>query len=691
MGCGVFLRKDRQKVFDENYPPNILNSKFNQEPTNNTGYRSSIKKSAKPFSFPDNEKCYLFGINEKMEENILVFDSTTEKFSTHPIPQNLEIWNYSSALLLAPDKILITGGINKSYNEISKKVFMFNPVSNTCTILPLMNQGRYTHMSTFFEDKLYVLGGRAYGSDDVALLSHVEAYDQKNNTWLTIASMNKPRCTGFVCIYRQGIYVFGGYSGPLKRSKKIERYDKKKNQWELLNYKLHRGIECGLLISVKEDEVILIGGQIRTGPTKSVLAYDFSEKTVHFRSKMSNARVLQKGFLYKDILYIFGGDNSSLVEKASVNNWEWSDVPSAIFTSFVGLEHIEKFGHSSPPIYIQSTSKQPKVNKNEKIVLGENLSKQPNSSSDEIFYLFGTDEEPFIMEFNVTRMQVRNLPVPLSLRLYCYQSGVQLTDKEYFICGGIHHQMDQIMKTVYIYSTLTHSANELATMFKERYTFNCVYKNPYIYSLAGRTYGEDNEAILSNCERYSFNEKKWTQIAPLNQARCSAMAFILKNKVFIFGGYKGNGERESSIEVYNEFTNIWNKYEILIEEGIEASAIEIISDNKVLVLGGRGASGDSNKAFLLEKNDTNDECRVVDMGNIGSPRCLHKSYRVKNSKLNDYIMIFGGNDLKSVECYSMKKKKIEPSDGALKSLVDEFRLELELYISDIKLKRYLMI
>lgn len=34
--------------------------------------------------------------------------------------------------------------------------------------------------------------------------------------------------------------------------------------------------------------------------------------------------------------------------------------------------------------------------------------------------MFGTDDEPIIMEFNLTKELVTNRPVPLDLRLMCY-------------------------------------------------------------------------------------------------------------------------------------------------------------------------------------------------------------------------------------------------------------------------------
>jgi len=36
--------------------------------------------------------------------------------------------------------------------------------------------------------------------------------------------MSKKRCLGFVYVYKQFIFVLGGYTGNMKRSKKIERY-----------------------------------------------------------------------------------------------------------------------------------------------------------------------------------------------------------------------------------------------------------------------------------------------------------------------------------------------------------------------------------------------------------------------------------------------------------------------------------
>lgn len=41
-------------------------------------------------------------------------------------------------------------------------------------------------------------------------------------------------------------------------------------------------------------------------------------------------------------------------------------------------------------------------------------------------------------------------------------------------------------------------------MLKLRYTSNSLYKPPYVYAIGGRSYGEDDIAILKSCERFDL-------------------------------------------------------------------------------------------------------------------------------------------------------------------------------------------
>ena len=58
--------------------------------------------------------------------------------------------------------------------------------------------------------------------------------------------------------------------------------------------------------------------------------------------------------------------------------------------------------------------------------------------------------------------------------------------------------------------------------------------------MGGRTYGEDELAILDNCERYDFDEDKWEWIAPMQNRRCTGFCCLYKSMIYVFGGYTGH-------------------------------------------------------------------------------------------------------------------------------------------------------
>lgn len=57
--------------------------------------------------------------------------------------------------------------------------------------------------------------------------------------------------------------------------------------------------------------------------------------------------------------------------------------------------------------------------------------------------------------------------------------------------------------------------------------------------MGGRYYGEDDKAILSSCERYGVEEGKWLPMPPMKVKRCTFMALIWKERLYVLGGYTG--------------------------------------------------------------------------------------------------------------------------------------------------------
>ncbi len=91
--------------------------------------------------------------------------------------------------------------------------------------------------------------------------------------------MSIARATGFIFLFRSLVYVFGGFTANKCRSKKIECYDPSTKTWQILNIKMHRGIEQGCLHSFNSNEILIFGGNMHFGSLKSVIKVNLCSKS----------------------------------------------------------------------------------------------------------------------------------------------------------------------------------------------------------------------------------------------------------------------------------------------------------------------------------------------------------------------------------------------------------------------------
>lgn len=217
----------------------------------------------------------------------------------------MTLWNYSSIVHLSSKEIFVTGGLSSSASEISKEAYIYDSTSGSAVKLPDMWSMRYTHMSTFLRGKLYVIGGRDFGEDDdQSIRKDCERFNFFHHRWEKISRLNIPRCTGFVFVYANTIYTCGGLTGKARRSRTVERYDESNDRWEVIDFKLARGIECGSIHSnllllqgtqqhvTADDKIIILGGNTEEGAQDTCFIYDLAEKTVVSMPSMQRTRVL---------------------------------------------------------------------------------------------------------------------------------------------------------------------------------------------------------------------------------------------------------------------------------------------------------------------------------------------------------------------------------------------------------------
>lgn len=70
--------------------------------------------------------------------------------------------------------------------------------------------------------------------------------------------------------------------------------------------------------------------------------------------------------------------------------------------------------------------------------------------------------------------------------------------------GGINSQYTEVSNCAYSFNLLTEEINYVDDMSIGKYGFSGVVKGNYLYVMGGRKLGNDDVAILSSCERFSF-------------------------------------------------------------------------------------------------------------------------------------------------------------------------------------------
>lgn len=80
-------------------------------------------------------------------------------------------------------------------------------------------------------------------------------------------------------------------------------YDPLSNSWMVLNCRMHRGLEGGVMVPYRFNEVLLFGGTQRKGRVDTVYVLNFQDFTVHYRSSMKFKRSMQGGYLFGDTVY----------------------------------------------------------------------------------------------------------------------------------------------------------------------------------------------------------------------------------------------------------------------------------------------------------------------------------------------------------------------------------------------------
>ena len=116
--------------------------------------------------------------------------------------------------------------------------------SRKVKVLSKLDNYRYACPAVHLDDKIYVLGGKAYGTGSV--IETCEMYDLSSYGWKQIAPMYQARYSGEAVVINGLIWYFNG-SNCKGGTQSIQRYSPEQNQWEVLGLKTVEAVQRPLV------------------------------------------------------------------------------------------------------------------------------------------------------------------------------------------------------------------------------------------------------------------------------------------------------------------------------------------------------------------------------------------------------------------------------------------------------------
>lgn len=268
--------------------------------------RKNHTKSNKKFYGETQNKFFIFGIDSTSRSFINYFDS--KKLKLIKVNNQQTLWNFSGNVMLDQNRIFMCGGVNFSMDAISNQCAIYSIRDNDFEALEAMQHIRFNFPCILHQNKVFAIGGRSYGYDEIAILASCEFFDLSTKKWNTMPDMRIPRCGHQLFIFEDKLYAVGGLSTS-KHVKRLECFDFGSFEWRLTDIKLTFDYFNFEIYAKDPDEFLLLGGFHRYGVSNFIHSVNLRDKTVKCQGFMKAQRAHFKLFFepVTNSLILFGG------------------------------------------------------------------------------------------------------------------------------------------------------------------------------------------------------------------------------------------------------------------------------------------------------------------------------------------------------------------------------------------------
>ena len=209
------------------------------------------------------------------------------------------------------------------------------------------------------------------------------------------------------------------------------------------------------------------------------------------------------------------------------------------------------------------------------------------------FFIFGQDsiKIPFLYFFDIITKKLVDLKIEEPLRNY--SGSTMINSNQFFICGGVNFDMNNITKTAKIYSIAEEKFKKLPEMHDIRFNFPVLFFKDKLIVTGGRKYGDNFVAIMKECEYFDLKTKTWHKMGAMNIERCGHQILTYKGKVYVLGGLSEN-PNVKYLEEYDFETSTWKVTDKSLMMNMYNFEIFSHDYDEVLIVGGMHFKGFAN-------------------------------------------------------------------------------------------------
>lgn len=179
---------------------------------------------------------------------------------------------------------------------------------------------------------------------------------------------------------------------------------------------------------------------------------------------------------------------------------------------------------------------------------------------------------------------------------------LSLNAHQILVSGGFSRSGNRCSPRLCAYNPETNSVSRASKMSVPRYCHTTCLKGDHVYIVGGKsTSSKSGDVVLRACEVLDLRTWQTRTIAKLNEPRCRIGSVLMQNGIYVFGGSCGELSLRS-IEKYDVEKDEWNLVSCSFVQGIDSYSVQKVTDQDVLICGGRANEIESDQIILFNAN-----------------------------------------------------------------------------------------